>query len=101
MNKTEKRGAIHLDVNAMSRKALLLMVLLLPPIGTFLLWQRNDVPRWSKVCALLYTAAVILFLLTWRAPACGTEIEAQQWSEYGTVSAASVNGAALTAFFML
>lgn len=57
------------DVNEMELWKLIAITLLLPPIGAFAFVIRKDLPQWIKIAAVIYAAAVTVFLLA-RESAC-------------------------------
>ena len=56
---------------------LILLTVILPPIGTLVIWRSADSPRWLKYASAVYCAALLLFLLLYRPSAGEVIIDAQ------------------------
>ena len=69
-----------MEKNNLSAGKLLLLVILLPPIGAYFVWRNTASTRLCKIGALLYATAILYILLTVRAPACVTTIDAEKWN---------------------
>lgn len=68
-----------MEQNELEVWKLVLLLVILPPVGAYFVWTRKGAGKWHKALALLWAAAVMLLLLTARAPSC-TMIDAQPWT---------------------
>ena len=58
---------------------LILLAVVLPPVGTLVIWRSAAAPRWLKYACAVYCAGLLLFLLLWRPSAGMVMIDAQPW----------------------
>ena len=59
---------------------LAVLLLVMPPIGAYAICLRPDIPKWAKLCAASYSAAVIILLLCVHPPAGEVIIDAEPWN---------------------
>ena len=59
---------------------LLLLLVLLPPVGAYMICLREEIALWKKLAAAVYCAALLIFLLCARPPLGEVVIEAEPWN---------------------